>query len=163
MGGIAVGPHCLLSRYPFFLILRPREGQRSPGVTQHKEGALPCAFSAAGQTWHHGHALGGSLGASRGVTWPEEPRETRLSPVLGAMVVAAPTGMPAPGELSFPMRVQRARGVEAAATRTRHSPRPVSMDLAIGVTRDGFSLQWYWKVSFKNKFKNLTKFHQLKD
>ncbi|XP_036090159.1 paralemmin-1 isoform X3 [Rousettus aegyptiacus] len=50
--------------------------------------------------------------------------------------------MPAPGKLSFPMRVQWARGVEAAATGTRHSPRPVSMDLAIGVTRDGFSLQW---------------------
>lgn len=68
-------PIVFLPVTPFFLVWipRPREGQHSPRVTQHKEGALSCVFSAAGQTWHHGHALGGSLGTSRGVTWPEEP------------------------------------------------------------------------------------------
>lgn len=49
---------------------RPRKGQPCPRVTQHKEGALPCALLIMGQIWCHVPLLGGSLAfLSTDVEW----------------------------------------------------------------------------------------------
>lgn len=130
-----------------------------------------------GQMWHHVPLLGGSLAfLGTEVEWDlvllglssherkpipsawADDGGKRLHLVLTLLEHLPLVPRPLPREQN-----RQVPGTEATATRTHHSPHPVSKDSVTRVTGNGCSLWWCPKVSFKNKFENLTKFHQFKD
>lgn len=92
-GDIVVRPHCSFPTTPFSGWRQAQKGPTLPRVTQHKEGALPCALLIMGQIWCHVSLLGGSLAfLGTKVEWDLvlpglNSHERKPVPVLGLTIV----------------------------------------------------------------------------